>query len=303
MTEKDIPKVIKENIDTKIDIKTNTSSVGQSTLQKSLKRALGGGLAGSAAMIIQVTSLMWLRTTMNYQYRHGGTTREALKTLYNDGGIRRFYRGIGPALTIGPLSRFGDTAANAFMMEFLKDKKLSTSTKTMCGSAAAATWRILLMPIDALKTTLQVEGRNGVKILSNKIKTRGISTLFYGTGASMSATFVGHYPWFFVNNILKVYIPDYKEIHKKLLRNAFIGFCCAVVSDTCSNSLRVIKTTKQTHSEVITYPNAIRQVIAKDGILGLFGRGLKTRIITNGLQGIIFNIFWNLIQDIYFKKH
>lgn len=64
-------------------------------------------------MFIQVMSLMWMRTTMNYQYRYGTTTKEALKTLYAQGGVRRFYRGVGPALIQGPISRFGDTAANA----------------------------------------------------------------------------------------------------------------------------------------------------------------------------------------------
>eukprot|EP00232_Nephroselmis_pyriformis_P023757 CAMPEP_0182856352 /NCGR_PEP_ID=MMETSP0034_2-20130328/2382_1 /TAXON_ID=156128 /ORGANISM="Nephroselmis pyriformis, Strain CCMP717" /LENGTH=98 /DNA_ID=CAMNT_0024987415 /DNA_START=253 /DNA_END=546 /DNA_ORIENTATION=+ len=41
------------------------------TLAAAGKRALGGGLPGAAAMGIQVCSLMWLRTTVNYQYRHG----------------------------------------------------------------------------------------------------------------------------------------------------------------------------------------------------------------------------------------
>ena len=41
---------------------------------------------------------MWMRTTMNYQYRYGKSTTEALRILYNEGGVRRFYRGIGPAL-------------------------------------------------------------------------------------------------------------------------------------------------------------------------------------------------------------
>ena len=43
-------------------------------------------------MFIQVLSLMWMRTTMNYQYRYGTTTTVALKKLYAEGGIRRFYR-------------------------------------------------------------------------------------------------------------------------------------------------------------------------------------------------------------------
>lgn len=38
---------------------------------------------------------------------------EALRHLYKEGGVVRFYRGLGPALLQGPLSRFGDTAANA----------------------------------------------------------------------------------------------------------------------------------------------------------------------------------------------
>ena len=55
-------------------------------------------LAGMAAMGIQVLSLMWLRTTVNYQYRHGSSMTTAFKTLYKDGGVVRFYRGLLPAL-------------------------------------------------------------------------------------------------------------------------------------------------------------------------------------------------------------
>ena len=32
------------------------------------------------------------------QYRYGTTTTQALKTLYREGGVFRFYRGLGPAL-------------------------------------------------------------------------------------------------------------------------------------------------------------------------------------------------------------
>lgn len=35
---------------------------------------------------------MWLRTTVNYQYRNGTSMAVALKTLYAEGGIPRFYR-------------------------------------------------------------------------------------------------------------------------------------------------------------------------------------------------------------------
>jgi hypothetical protein len=49
---------------------------------------------------------------MNYQFKNGGGFVSTLRTLYSEGGVVRFYRGILPALIIGPMSRFGDTAAN-----------------------------------------------------------------------------------------------------------------------------------------------------------------------------------------------
>ena len=57
----------------------------------------------------------------------------------------------------------------------------------------------------------------------------------------------GHYPWFFVYNYLNETLPQYDELPKRLLRSAVIGFAASATSDTCSNSIRVIKTTKQTH--------------------------------------------------------
>lgn len=51
-------------------------------LDKSLKRALGGGVSGALAMGINVGTLMWMRTTINYQLRHGGSTTEAFRFVY-----------------------------------------------------------------------------------------------------------------------------------------------------------------------------------------------------------------------------
>jgi hypothetical protein len=77
-------------------------------------KAAKSGIAGASAMAIQVSSMMWLRTTMNYQFKNGGGFFDTLKLLYKEGGVTRFYRGVVPALMIGPISRFGDTAANMY---------------------------------------------------------------------------------------------------------------------------------------------------------------------------------------------
>lgn len=71
-------------------------------------------------------------------------------TLYSQGGIPRFYRGVGPALIQGPMSRFGDTAANTGVLSLMESydstRELPVGVKTVCASVAAALWRIFLMP-------------------------------------------------------------------------------------------------------------------------------------------------------------
>ncbi len=77
---------------------------------KAKKEALRGGVPGMLAMVGQVSTLMWLRTTVNYQYAHGGTSmRAALAALWKQGGVRRLYSGVSVALLQAPLSRFGDS--------------------------------------------------------------------------------------------------------------------------------------------------------------------------------------------------
>lgn len=275
--------------------------MNQEIFNKAINKAFNGGLAGYGAMTTQVLSLMWLRTTMNYQYRYGSTTMTALKTLYKEGGIPRFYRGLLPALLQGPLSRFGDTAANSGIMYYLDQnsstKDLNVGTKTMVCSGGAALWRILIMPIDSVKTNMQVNGVNGLKILKNNIRTNNISVLYNGAIASSSATFVGHFPWFFTYNYLNSHLPTYaNDSGLKFIRNGFIGFSASIISDTCSNSLRIIKTTKQTYDNNISYAKAIDLIVKKDGIKGLFFRGLQTRILANGLQSSLFTITWKYFE-------
>ena len=68
-------------------------------------------MTGIIALCSQVSLLMWMRTSVNYQYKNGGTIKNIFKTLYGDGGIRRFYRGYSMAILQAPLFIFGDIAS------------------------------------------------------------------------------------------------------------------------------------------------------------------------------------------------
>ena len=110
---------------------------------------------------------------MNYQYRYGTTTTQAIHTLYEDGGWKRYYQGLAAALVQGPVSRFGDTAANAGILALLQSntymKKLPPLIQTIFASLAAAAFRMILTPVDTIKTTLQAQGRPGMQILRARV--------------------------------------------------------------------------------------------------------------------------------------
>ncbi|GAX21425.1 hypothetical protein FisN_10Hu003 [Fistulifera solaris] len=295
-------------------ISTAASVDWSAILAKAGKKALGGGTAGASASVVQVLSLMWLRTTMNYQYRYGGSLPNALSTLWSEGGIPRFYQGLPFALVQGPLTRFGDTAANVGIIALLESlpqtKELPLPVKTACGSITAGLWRIFLMPVDASKTSLQVEGADGLKRLWESVRESGPAPLYRGALAQAAATTAGHFPWFLTFNFLNEQLPAVSSSDDLLLslaRSAFVGMSASCVSDCVSNSLRVIKTTKQTaqlgndttiKQKELSYPEVVQIIIEKDGIIALFGRGLQTRLLTNAIQGAAFSVLWKYFQQV-----
>ena len=271
-------------------------------LKKAAKRAIGGGLSGAIAGVVQVLTLMWMRTTMNYQYRYGSSTKEAMKKLYEEGGIARFYQGVTFAIFQTPLSRFGDTAANTGVLELLAmttwGAGLPMATQTAMASAAGSLWRIAITPIDTLKTTMQVEGPKAMALLKTKVSCEGPTVLYQGALANAIANFVGSFPWFFTFNLFMKRLPAAPEgaILFKLLRSAVAGVAASCVSDCISNVLRVLKTTRQTSATTIGYREAIKQIVEKDGVKGLFGRGLGTRLLTNAVQASLFTVVWKYLE-------
>jgi hypothetical protein len=45
----------------------------------------------------------------------------------------------------------------------------------------------------------------------------------------------------------------------------------------------------------------VQLVLAKDGVTGLFFRGLGTKILSNGMQGLLFNVLWRMGMDYWDK--
>ena len=99
---------------------------------------------------------------------------------------------------------------------------------------------------------------------------------------------MGHYPWFLTYNYLNSKVPAMSGVKGKL-RSAGIGFFSSMTSDIISNGVRVVKTAKQTSLTDLGYFGTAAAIISTDGVSGLVLRGLGTKLLSNGLQAMLFN--------------
>ncbi|CAE7528942.1 unnamed protein product, partial [Symbiodinium necroappetens] len=161
-------------------------------MDKASASALRGGVAAAVVQAICVPAFMWMRTVTNYQYRHGGRVLDVARRLYAEGGPRRFYRGVVPALVQSPVLRFGGLAVNEGLLSVTANYSVSHTATAALSSAAATGLKILLMPLDAWQTAKQVNGQQGLTLLMIEAKKRPLS-LWRGTAGCLTGTWVAHY--------------------------------------------------------------------------------------------------------------
>ncbi|CAK9099956.1 Integrase catalytic domain-containing protein [Durusdinium trenchii] len=56
----------------------------------------------------------------------------------------------------------------------------------------------------------------------------------------------------------------------------------------------VLKTLQQTAGRDMTYTSAAKELLRQDGVRGLFGRGLPTKVASSGFQGAVFLMGYDL---------
>ena len=139
-------------------VKQRTLSLNQ-IFVKAGRRGIGGGIPGAIAGIVQVVTLMWLRTIMSYQCRYGTTFLQALTTLMNEGGVARLYKGWYLGLIQAPVTRFVSTAANDGVDSLLSNISWTESwgpgRSTFVASIVVGLFRMILMrTLDMLNALL-----------------------------------------------------------------------------------------------------------------------------------------------------
>lgn len=223
--------------------------------------------------------------------------REAFRTLYAQGGVKRFYTGLLPTVLHVTLCRFGDTTANSAALAYVPSDSLPA--KTAVASVTAAAWRATLLPLETVRANMQVRGKGGMAVVQKRFAAGGVWGLYAGAAASFTAGLLGHFPFFLTVNWVSEAVPlgDDATIVHKLGRNGGMGFLAAMCSDVATNGFKIIATNKQTNKKHMTYYETAKKIVRRDGLPALVTRGLKTRILGNGLQGAMFVVLWKGIEE------
>lgn len=259
--------------------------------KNSSNKALKTGVSGAC---LQVTSLLWIRTVNNYQYRYGTNLKDTFKILYNDGGILRFYKSYIPSLFVASSCKFCEL--NSYY--YTKNNNFNNLERLLYISSVSSITKLCVLPIDTLDVFLQVEGNKGANTLYNKTKNHGIKVLYYGASPWLLNNFIGTFVWFGVHNYLDTkYTNDFNGYFN--MKNGFIGLSASITTDLLTNPLRILKIYKQSNKQNISYKTTINDIIKEKGINELVLRGLKTRLLIHGIQSIIFNVIWKNLEKTF----
>jgi hypothetical protein len=126
---------------------------------------------------------------------------KAFQVLYSQGGVPRFYQGFLVAICLAPLSRFGAIVANHLAMH-LVSAGVPMAVRTLLGAALGVAWRIFILPLDTVKSTMQVEGAGAFSALKRRIAAQGFGAMYSGARALGTQTLMSNFPFFLVYNTL-----------------------------------------------------------------------------------------------------
>lgn len=246
---------------------------------------------GVTSGILQVSSFLWLKTVNNYQYRYGTGLVDTFKILYGNGGPLRFYRGYIPSVFVASSCKFGELNAyyysNKFMFNEIERLGFIASVSSLV--------KLSIVPVDTLDVFLQVEGKKGKNMLTNKIKTHGVKVLYYGLSPWILNNFIGTFTWFGVHNYLDTKYKS-NDLLNFNIKNGLIGLTASITSDIITNPLRILKISKQSNNNNLGYLQTIKHINNNYGISELFIRGLKTRLLIHGIQNVCFVILWKNLE-------
>tara|TARA_A100001015_G_C14857806_1_gene659062 strand:- start:99 stop:917 length:819 start_codon:yes stop_codon:yes gene_type:complete len=252
--------------------------------------------AGFSAGLLNALIFHPPKTIIKYQYVNGTSIGVTFNNLLkNNSDKLRLFRGISPTMIKYSVGKMGETSFYTYFNSI--DKEYNKIEKLVLTSSFVTLWRVNLMPFDTLSNTLQVHGRKGYSIITKRIDSYGIGTLYSGTSIYGVINFINCFTWFGIFNTMNGIISN--DVNKDL-KNGIVGFTSTLGSDILNNPLRIIKTYKQSHNSSISYKDSFNEILRDSGgYKNYFIRGLGIKTLLNCLTSSLYVIMWKRLEEYY----
>ena len=253
-----------------------------------LSKALLNGVSGCVGVACQTIGLLGVYNLKEERVRSGANTIETAARLYRTGGLVRFYQGFFSAFRSASMARFGDNFFSSFVTKEMDRNTILKRSPILFKAtfvwAFASTWRLFILPIDALghvskrkvavtSDSVYSQFRKTIKRIYLKRSRPEIASLYFWFTFHMYCDEFSH-PMTFKDNL-----PLF------ILRNGLVGFGSMAFYDIMLGVWR-----KSSPSKI--------HLEAYSVLLG----ECNSRTLMKGLHGTMFCTFSNLFKLFYLKE-
>ncbi len=179
--------------------------------------------SATAVTIAEIATIPICTTKTFYQNTNSTSIKETIVHMYNNGGIKSFYRASYPAIG----SQVFSTTSKFFLYKYLENSNYPYSNKFSNGLISGITVSLMTHPIDFVKIHWQMNNT----IIKN-IKENGCRTIYNGYSKNLLKTTIASSLFFPLNDIFKEYF-----------RNPIMASACsAIISTTLCHPADYMKT-------------------------------------------------------------
>eukprot|EP01041_Mallomonas_annulata_P007707 gene7707-15774_t len=250
-------------------------------------------------LVVQPFDMVKTRHQLNTSNNKGVFT--TLYNLYREGGIRRWYRGMGAEFVGVVPKSSGMYASYEIVRKTLADTYGygdTTTVATIAGFASGFPESIIVTPTQVVKVRVQAKehlGRynNSIDCLQKIIKSEGISVLYVGLGPTIWRNCVWNTVYFGLMHGIKQRLPKATSTTMDLAMTSISGFTGGVIA-TCFNiPFDVVKSRFQSQLRENNSPLKYRYtlqslyLIAKEEGLTSCYKGLNAKIYKTGIGGAV----------------
>jgi hypothetical protein len=247
------------------------------------------------------------------------SVRDSFRTLWKEGGPRRFYKGyvgyVGlafPSYAVYVVLYNWSKSALGFESGFHDNddqRHIASFVPLAAGFFADIASLAIYIPIDLCAQRLQVSKTPTTFVgeFRNVYRKKGVPGFFQGSAATLAVSGLASSIWWLSYENLKKSFQE--SVEQSKFKNSHVleygqhfaaGSISSIIAATCSNPLDVLKTRIQVLDMKVSLVDGMKQLIKEEGLFGTFRKGLAAKLLMVTPLGGISSFAYEMV--LYYSR-